>query len=87
MKLFINNHIKKENNIITDGWLAYNFLDKKNSHYYHEVHVYCPIGQFEFGKYNISHIEGVWSLLKRQIKKLYSQIPNKNFLLFLEKLK
>ena len=37
MKLFINNHIKKENNIITDGWLAYNFLDKNNSHYYHEV--------------------------------------------------
>ena len=40
MKLFINNHIKKENNIITEGWPLYAFLDNINSHYYHEVHVH-----------------------------------------------
>ena len=65
MKLFINNHIKKENNIITDGWSAYNFLDNNNSHYYHEVHVHGPNGQFWFGQHRKSHIEDVWRLLKR----------------------
>ena len=51
MKLFINNHIKKENNIITDGWPSYAFLDNINSHYYHEVHVLCPNDQFKFGQH------------------------------------
>ena len=59
MKLFINNHIKKENNIITGGWSSYNFLDNNNSHYYHELHVHGPTGQFRFEKHSASHIESV----------------------------
>ena len=83
MKLFINNHIKKENNIITDGWSAYNFFDN-NSHYYHEIqiHVHGPNGQFGFGQYSTSHIEGVWSLLKKQIKKYTLKFQIKIFYYF-----
>jgi len=80
MKLFINNHIKKENNIIADGWPSY--LDNINSHYYHEVHVHGPNDQFGFGQHSTRHIEGVWSILKRIINKVYSQIPN-NYLFFI----
>ena len=36
--------LKKKNNIITDGWPSYVFLDNINSHYYHEVHVHGPNG-------------------------------------------
>ena len=29
MKNFINNHIKINNNIVTDGWASYDFLDSQ----------------------------------------------------------
>ena len=83
MNLFIFNHIKNDNNIITDGWPAYSFLDDEDVPYTHEIFIHGPNGQFGFGPHSTSHIEGVWSLLKRQIKKLYSNIPHNNFLLFL----
>ena len=82
MKLFINNHIKKENNIITDGWLSYAFLDNINSHYYHEVYVHGPNGQFRFCQHNTSHIEKIWNNLKMIINKIYSLIPNNYFILY-----
>ena len=42
MKLFIFNHIKKDNNIITEGWPAYSFLD--DAPYTHETYVHEPKG-------------------------------------------
>lgn len=69
MKLFIFNHIKKNNNLITDECPAYSFLDDDNAPYTHKTYVHGPNGQFGFGKHSISHIECIWSIVKRQIKK------------------
>ena len=49
MKMLIFNNIKDHNNIITNGWLSYRFLDDINSQYRHEIHVHGPNGNFGFG--------------------------------------
>ena len=63
VKTFIYNQVKENNNIITDGWLSYNFLDSPNLDYTHEIHVHELHRNFGFGKHSSSHIEGVWVLL------------------------
>jgi len=82
-KTFIFNHIKENNNIITDCWPAYNFFDDDNANYNHEVHMHGPQGNFGFGEHLTSHIEGVWDILKDNIRKVYTKITSKNFILFL----
>lgn len=83
MKTFIYNHINKNNNIITDGWSSYNFLDWPDSGYTHETFVHGPNGNFGFGVHCTSQIESVWSTLQSYIKRIYNIIPDENFILFL----
>ena len=54
MKNYINNNIKINNNIITDGWASYDFLDSLNSNYTHEGFVQDPNGNFRFGQHCMS---------------------------------
>ena len=58
-------------------------MDYINSHYRHEVHVHGPSGNFDFGQHSTSHIERVWNVLKENIRKVYTKIPNHDFILFL----
>ena len=51
LKIFINNHKNKNNNIITDGWSGYDFLDTDDAEYDHEVHVQGLGGNFWFGQH------------------------------------
>ena len=44
MKTFIYNHIDIHNNIITDIWQSYSFLDLPKSGYTHETFVQGPNG-------------------------------------------
>ena len=81
--MFIFNHIKDNNNIITYGWPAYNFLDDDEINYKHEVHIHGPQGTFGFLEHSTSHIEEVWGILKDNIRKVYTKITSKNFILFL----
>ena len=81
IKIFINNHIRENNTIITDGWSAYQFLDHSN--YVHEVHIHGPNGNFGFCFLSTSHIEGLWGTLKSIINKIYNCVPCDNFILFL----
>ena len=83
IKIFINNHIKKHNNIITDGWPGYNFLDSEDVEYQHEEHIHGRGGNFGFGQHSTSHIEGIWGTLKSYIERIYNKIPDNNFILFL----
>ena len=46
VKLFIYNHIKPQNTIITDGWPSYNFLNNIEYPYLYEVHVNGLNGNF-----------------------------------------
>ena len=52
--------------------------------YHHEVHRHGPNGNFGFGSHSTSHIEGVWGTLKDNIRKIYTKIPSKNFILYLK---
>ena len=63
-KTFITNHIKPHNTIITDGCQSYNFLNRPDNNYPHDVHIHGPQGNFGFGSYNTSYIEGVWGTVK-----------------------
>lgn len=60
-------HVGTDNNIITDGWSAYDWLN--NSDYHHIVHI-LGHHDFGFGNETTSHIESVWSDLKRIIIKI-----------------
>ena len=51
MKNFINNHIKINNNIVTDGWASYDFIDSPNSIYTHERFVHRPNGNKGIGQH------------------------------------
>ena len=82
-KIFILNHIKPKNIIITDGWSSYQFLDDPNFENEHEVHVHGPSINFGFGSHSTSHIEGIWGTIKEYIKKIYNYIPCKNFIFYL----
>ena len=83
VKLFIYNHIKPQNTIITDGWLFYNFLNNNECPYLHEVHVHGPNGNFGYGSHSTRIIEGAWGILQNYIKRIYGAIPGKNFILYL----
>ena len=73
--------MKKGNCIITDGFVAYNFLDRIDSGYTHIKHNHGR-GDFGFGVESTSHIESIWSQLKAKIKDTYYTIPEKNILHF-----
>ena len=83
MKTFIYNHINLHNNIITDGWPSYSFLDLPENGYTHEIFIHGPNGNFGFGVHCTSQIESVWSTLQSYIKRIYNIIPDGNYILFL----
>lgn len=64
----ISKHIPVGNNIITDNWMVYSFLNSENSGYRHNI---CNHSQGSFGRGNLSssYIESVWGELKQIIKK------------------
>lgn len=83
MKIFIFNHIKENNNILTDSWPSYILLDSPEVNYIHEIHRHGKNGNFLLGQHSTLYIEGVWVTIKSYIKKIYHYIPSENFILFL----
>jgi len=68
--------------IITDIWNGYNWLDNNAYGYHHVKHNHSE-GSFGYGIFSSSIIENTWANLKEKIKRIYHQIPNKNFIIFL----
>ena len=81
IKAFISKHVKKGNNICTDGWSGYNYLDQFNSGYHRFRHNHGG-GDFGFGLESTSHIESIWANLKHSIMKTYNIIPSINSIKF-----
>ena len=65
------------NSIITDGWSAYNWMNNRDSDYHHIVHIHMQ-NDFGFGRESTSHVEFIWSVLKRMIEKFYVSVSSKN---------
>jgi transposase-like protein len=83
VKLFIYNHIKPQNTIITDGLTSYNILNNIECPYLHEFHIHGPNGNFGFGSHSTNIIEGALGILQNWIKRIYGAIPGINFILYL----
>ena len=83
MKKIIYKHAEHGNIIISDLWLAYNFLDVINSVYCHITHN-LSTGLFGVWPNSSSLIKNCRANLKEKIKKIYHSIPNLNFILFLK---
>lgn len=60
IKSFISRHTKRGNNITTEGWSTYEYLDSPNSGYQHFIHNHGG-GDFGFGIESTSHIESLWA--------------------------
>ena len=82
LKEFITRYIPKGNNIVTDGWSSYEWIDHANSGYTRFEHIHGQ-NDFGFGIESTSHVESIWGQLKAQIKSNYYTIPNIDFLYYL----
>ena len=72
------------NNIITDGWIAYDWMNNPNSGYNRIIH-YHRHHDFSFGEQSTSYIESAWEDLKRLLTKIYVSVFSVNFVYFFNK--
>ena len=82
LESFIKKFVQNGNNIITDGWSGYDFLDRPNSGYIRYKHIHGG-GDFGYGVQSTSHIESIWNSIKTKIKSTYGVIPKKNLIKFI----
>ena len=64
LKKIIKAHVKTGNYIVSDGWSGYSWIGLPFSGYIPSVH---NLGHGDFGRGldSTSHIEGIWSFLKK----------------------
>ena len=84
IETFKNNHFKEGSHFTHDGALWYNFLSD-NLNYTHERHKHRA-ADFGNGKHSTSHIEALWSELKKEFFNINGLIPSKNFIYFLQEI-
>jgi transposase-like protein len=82
LKSFIKKLIPEGNNLVTDGWHGYDWVDNSYSGYTRYLHIHGH-HDFGYGPESTSHIESIWAQLKSEIKTTYKMIPSQNFLYFL----
>lgn len=81
LEKIIRHHNGRGNTIITDGWPSYSWLNQNKSGYHHIVHI---LGRhdFGFGEQSTSHVESIWSDIKRLISKYYVTVKPTNFIYY-----
>ena len=82
LEKFIRRMIPEGNNIVTDGWRGYNWIDSDDSGYRRYQHIHGH-NDFGHGLESTSHIESLWSQLKSEKKGIYKTILSLNFLYFI----
>ena len=83
LKKFVHKYIPQGNNIVSDQWAGYNFLDLPDSGYRHFSHNHGD-GSFGLGLQSTSHIESIWGVLKQKIHVTYNSFPSKKIMHFLK---
>ena len=81
LEKIIKFHVSKGNNIITDGWPGYNWMNDSSCGYHRIIHIH---GQNDFGhgSETTPYIERVWGDLKRLLSKIYVSVKSDNFIYF-----
>ena len=69
------------NNVVTDGWGAYNWMNSHNSGYNRIIHIHGH-HDFGYGAESNSHVESVWGDLKQKLHAFYVSVKSDNFILF-----
>ena len=85
IKIFINNHFKYNNNIITDGCSGYNFQIQMIMDINTKSMFMIQEEILMLDNHSTSHIEGVLGKVKLYIATIYNKIPDINYILFLRK--
>ena len=78
-----NNIIWYNNNIISDVWQSYNWLQQNG--YYHIVHEHGR-QHFGHGSESTSYIESILGQLKRIIAQIYNSLKPENFIYYLKEI-
>ena len=86
LKKIIFKHIKRGNIIVSDDWTGYIWISNIEYGYVHSAHNHGH-GDFGWGLDSTSNIENILAYLKSLIKRIYNNIPYKNFILFLHEAK
>jgi len=86
IKSFISRNVEIGNNIVSDDWSSYDYLDNNFSGYSHIKHVHGH-RDFGFGIQSTSHVESIWEQIKSKIKESYHIIPPNNSMLFVREIK
>ena len=73
---FIKKFVRTGNQIVTDSWGGYNWLDSADSGYEH-IKYNQGLGMFGSGLQSTSHMEAIWNIIKSKIKNTYYHIPGK----------
>lgn len=81
LEKIIRHHIGTGNNIVTDGWHVYNWMNSLNSGYLRTIHMY---GKYDFGydEESTSHVESAMGDLKQKLRAFYMAVKSDNFILF-----
>lgn len=79
LKKFITKFVPPGNNIVTNDWTGYNFLNDNGYIRYEHSH---GAGDFAEGEESNAHSEGLWGNLKGDIFSKYHSIPAKIFFIF-----
>ena len=77
----IRHNISESNNIITDDFSSYNWLNSRNSGYNHIIHIHVQY-DFGYGIESTSYIHSVLADLKRMLSRFYIAVKSKSFILF-----
>ena len=85
IKSFISKNVEIGNNIVSDCYSLYNYLDNNNVGYNHIRHIHGR-RDFGIGIQSTSHVESIWAQIKSKLKESYHVIPPNNFMLFVREI-
>ena len=81
LQKIIKQHVGTGNNIVTDGWGAYGWMNAHNSGYNRIIHIHGH-HDFGYGEESTSHVESVWGDLKQKLSSFYVAVKPDNFIYF-----
>ena len=84
LEKFVNENFYEGTHFTHDGWNGYIFLDN-NISFTHEEHLHGG-GDFGYGSYSTSHIEGLWNYIKKIFIRIYYIMPRFHLLLYLREI-
>ena len=81
LEKIIRHHVGTGNNVVTDRWGAYNWMNSHNSGYNRIIHIHGH-HDFGYGSESTFHVESIWGVLKQKLHSFYVAVKSDNFILF-----